>query len=170
MKILLTSMALVAYVFASPGSAHVRINNHVPMYSLPGKIVGGIEALPHEFPFQLSLQYIWENKRNHYCGASLINENWIVTAAHCVYEIDPELVTIVAGEHQLQNAEGNEQFRKVTKVIIHSEYNWPDAVNDIALLRLDAPLTLNTTSVGTISIPSSGYEASGKTNVFVMVF
>ncbi|CAG7636816.1 unnamed protein product, partial [Allacma fusca] len=33
------------------------------------------------------------------------------------------------------------------------------------LLRLDEPLTLNTTSVGTITIPSSSYEASGLATV-----
>jgi secreted trypsin-like serine protease len=46
-----------------------------------GKIVGGTEAIPGDWGWQVSMQYYGY----HYCGGSLINKNWVVLAAHCVY-------------------------------------------------------------------------------------
>ncbi|CAG7733530.1 unnamed protein product [Allacma fusca] len=165
MKNLLSLMALIVYIFADAGTAHVHKNTRIPMYGLPGKIVGGIKALPHEFPFQLSLQQFRNDNYKHFCGASLINELWAVTAAHCVDRTNPERIAVVAGEHTLTKPEGKEQFRKVNRIIIHREFKSSTLANDIALLRLDEPLTLNTTSVGTITIPSSSYDASGLATV-----
>lgn len=44
------------------------------------RIVGGVETLVNEYPWMVALQY---NSR-FYCGASLINSQYLLTAAHCV--------------------------------------------------------------------------------------
>lgn len=49
----------------------------VPM--LDGRIVGGEATFIEEYPYQASLQYY----SSHRCGAVIINENFVVTAAHC---------------------------------------------------------------------------------------
>ena len=53
-----------------------------------GRIVGGREAIPGYWPWQLSLQFLRENTTEFYhtCGASLIDPGWALTAAHCVEE------------------------------------------------------------------------------------
>ena len=43
-----------------------------------GRIVGGTEAKPHSWPWMVSLQ-----SGSHFCGGSLINNQWVLTAAHC---------------------------------------------------------------------------------------
>lgn len=45
-----------------------------------GKIVGGQKADDGAFPHQVSLR----RKNRHFCGGSIINEHWILTAAHCI--------------------------------------------------------------------------------------
>lgn len=47
------------------------------------RIVGGYEAVPHSFPWQISVQ---ESNGFHFCGATLIHPNFALTAGHCVQE------------------------------------------------------------------------------------
>jgi hypothetical protein len=51
-----------------------------------GRIVGGVEALPNEFPWQAYLQVetVGNNGGYYSCGGSLIADKWILTAAHCL--------------------------------------------------------------------------------------
>uniref|UniRef100_A0ABI7WNA8 Coagulation factor IX n=1 Tax=Felis catus TaxID=9685 RepID=A0ABI7WNA8_FELCA len=103
------------------------------------RIVGGKTAKPGQFPWQVLLK----GKIDAFCGGSIINEKWVVTAAHC---INPDVeITVVAGEHNTEETEHTEQKRNVIRTILHHSYN--ASVNkyshDIALLELDEPLTLN---------------------------
>ncbi|KAF5903773.1 mast cell tryptase-like, partial [Clarias magur] len=43
------------------------------------KIVGGKDATPGSWPWQVSFQ----TQGSHFCGGSLINQDWILSAAHC---------------------------------------------------------------------------------------
>lgn len=51
-----------------------------------GRIVGGVDAEEHEFPWQVSLQIYLPKKKKveHFCGGAIINHHWIVTASHCL--------------------------------------------------------------------------------------
>lgn len=42
------------------------------------RIVGGYQCEAHSQPWQVSI-----NIGYHFCGGSLINDQWIVSAAHC---------------------------------------------------------------------------------------
>ncbi|KAK6326648.1 hypothetical protein J4Q44_G00022930 [Coregonus suidteri] len=48
-----------------------------------GKIIGGQECEPHSRPWMASLNYGY-----HFCGAVLINEQWVLSVAHCWYNYD----------------------------------------------------------------------------------
>ena len=48
-----------------------------------GRIVGGEEAADGEFPWQVSLRSVGSIGATHFCGGSIIDQNWILTAAHC---------------------------------------------------------------------------------------
>lgn len=49
---------------------------------LTNRIVGGSDATPGQFPYQVSLRM----DDAHICGGSIIAADWVLTAAHCVVE------------------------------------------------------------------------------------
>ncbi|NWR76853.1 CTRL protease, partial [Centropus unirufus] len=101
------------------------------------RIINGQSAVPGAWPWQVSLQ---TRSRSHFCGGSLINENWVVTAAHC--EFNPYYHIVVLGEHDLVSNTEVVQVRTVTKVITNPNWDPSTFNNDIALLKLSSPAQL----------------------------
>ncbi|XP_053548991.1 trypsin-like [Bombina bombina] len=114
------------------------------------KIVGGYTCGKNALPFQVSL-----NSGYHFCGGSLINSQWVVSAAHC-YKAS---IQVRLGEHNIFASEGTEQFINSAKVIRHSGYNSWTLDNDIMLIKLASPATLNS-YVNSVALPS-GCAAAG---------
>uniref|UniRef100_A0A669CHI4 trypsin n=1 Tax=Oreochromis niloticus TaxID=8128 RepID=A0A669CHI4_ORENI len=109
------------------------------------KIVGGSECRAYSEPHQVSL-----NIGYHFCGGSLINQNWVVSAAHCY----KNRIEVRLGEHDISVNEGTEQFIDSSRVIRHPEYNSRTIDNDIMLIQLSQPATLNS-YVQPVALPSS---------------
>ncbi|KAJ8889046.1 hypothetical protein PR048_008540 [Dryococelus australis] len=53
--------------------------------SIQSRIVGGEEVTQHAFPYQVAL-FLPVQGGTSFCGGSVINQEWILTAAHCVDE------------------------------------------------------------------------------------
>ncbi|XDV40248.1 hypothetical protein PO909_009369 [Leuciscus waleckii] len=100
-------------------------------------IIGGYECLPHSQPWQVYLTYDGER----WCGASVINERWIVSAAHC--EIEASRLTAHLGKHDVSIEEDTEQRIGAEKVIPHPGYNDFTFDNDFMLIKLKEPAIFN---------------------------
>ncbi|XP_026019736.1 transmembrane protease serine 9-like [Astatotilapia calliptera] len=107
--------------------------------SLNTRIVGGQVAPVGSWPWQVSLQ----RSGSHFCGGSLINSQWVLTAAHCFETSTPTGLTVNLGLQSLQGSNPNAASWTVTQIIKHPNYNSGTNDNDVCLLQLSSPVTFN---------------------------
>jgi secreted trypsin-like serine protease len=97
------------------------------------RIVGGTPATAGDWGWQIILY----RSNTFICGGSLINSQWVVTAAHCVYQfLDRSLYRIVIATHDRQTLQSYTISRTVSLVIQHESYVDQYFTNDIALFKL----------------------------------
>jgi len=96
------------------------------------KIVGGTQAIPGDWPWSCSMLY----SGRHICGGSLINEDWIITAAHCVSSTTASLYQWECGLHDRNNKETWVRRFPSKRLFKHESYNSRLIQNDIAIFEL----------------------------------
>ena len=99
------------------------------------KIVGGKKAADGAHPWQASLGVAWiaDPYASHFCGGSVLNATWIVTAAHCVVGLTPDRVSVTAGTNVLGVGGARVNAKRL---IVKSDFNRSTFNNDIALVEL----------------------------------
>ncbi|XP_019406208.1 PREDICTED: transmembrane protease serine 9 isoform X1 [Crocodylus porosus] len=110
-----------------------------PGLSKPNKIVGGFNASRGEIPWQVSLK---EGSR-HFCGATIVGERWLLSAAHCFNQTKLEYIKAYIGTTSLNGADGNTVKVSIKKVVQHPSYNPIILDFDVAVLELASPLLFN---------------------------
>ncbi|NXX79448.1 TMPS2 protease, partial [Urocolius indicus] len=120
--------------------------------SAMNRIVGGTVATLGQWPWQVSLHV----QGTHVCGGSIITPQWIVTAAHCVegqlseaYRWKVYAGILNQGEMLLGTG------YKVQLVISHPDYDTDSKDNDVALMKLETPLSF-TDTVQPVCLPNPG--------------
>ena len=79
---------------------------------LKSRVVGGTDAAVGDWPWQVGIARSY-NPRTPFCGGSLINRQWVVTANHCfgtagTNTIKPKDIVILLGEHDISQNDGND--------------------------------------------------------------
>ena len=115
------------YFTSSPPSK--RAHAPVPLLGTGGPVT----AFEHNWVLQ------WRGN-GYVCGASLIDEQWAMTAAHCTKGIAASKMKVLVHRHDIKNGGADEhecaETLKIDKKFEHPDYNSVASENDIALLHL----------------------------------
>ncbi|XP_058829150.1 chymotrypsin-2-like [Topomyia yanbarensis] len=102
-----------------------------------GRIVGGRQAGRGQFPFQGSLRNL---KNSHFCGAAIIGDRWLLTAAHCTIGNLPYQLRVVVGS--VDRTAGGVSYN-LAQIIEHPDFNELTLDNDLALLKTVYPIEMS---------------------------
>jgi len=119
------------------------------------RLGGGTKIAAGDAPFAVRLEIMAPRLLPWNCAGSIVSENWVMTAGHCVGDymkydgVDVFIpshgyaVTVIAGEVSKDVTEADEQRVGVQQVFINRKYDHDNVYNDIAMLLLDTPLKLS---------------------------
>lgn len=133
------------------------------------KIVGGTNATIEDFPWQISLRINTGATLSHTCGGSVLNEEWVLTAAHCVRDYSPGQLLVIAGTSDVNDVEEAHQYR-IAEIIVHEDYVYSGggASYDIALLRMANRFDFSTPAIQPIQTINRADVAMGLADPGVM--
>uniref|UniRef100_A0A673G7E1 Transmembrane serine protease 7 n=1 Tax=Sinocyclocheilus rhinocerous TaxID=307959 RepID=A0A673G7E1_9TELE len=90
------------------------------------RIVGGINAVEGEWPWQVSMHFSGQL----YCGASVLSDEWLISAAHC---FNPHMWTAHLG---MLNQSSAKHVAEILRIVVHEYYSERNFDYDIALVQL----------------------------------
>ncbi|XP_072766735.1 venom serine protease 34-like [Anoplolepis gracilipes] len=114
------------------------------------KIVGGKETGINEYPMMCGL--VDSTMKMIYCGCTIISQQYVLTAAHCVENRNINTIGVIVGEHDVSR--GNEtkatKLFRVSSCKMHPYYK--DIHNDIAVCNIIGTIQYSA-EVGPVCLP-----------------
>nr|XP_034171026.1 coagulation factor X-like [Osmia lignaria] len=127
------------------------------------RIVGGKPTAPNKYPWVARLVY----EGRFHCGASLVNNDYVLTAAHCVRRLKRSKIRVVLGDYdQHINTDGRSVMRAVSAVIRHRNFDMNSYNHDVALLKLRKSVKFSKT-IRPVCLPQTGTDPAGKEGTVV---
>ncbi|XP_076627633.1 trypsin-like [Colletes latitarsis] len=146
--------------------ALLAVSDAANTFTFIPRIIDGESVKLGEIPYQVSIQT--NGSQYHFCGGSLLNTQYILTAAHCACDTVNSLtypIRVVAGIVNLDSRRSS--VRPVETIIIHENYNPRDSwINDIALLKVKTPFVLNK-NISLVPLPEANEDVPSMTQSVV---
>ncbi|XP_047114566.1 trypsin-1-like [Schistocerca piceifrons] len=128
------------------------------------RIVGGRPTGVNRYPWVARLVY----DGRFQCGASLLNGDYVLTAAHCLRRLKRSKIRIFLGDHdQTSTTDTPAIMRAVSSVIRHRNFDENTWNHDIALLRLRKPVNFSKRIRPVCLPPKGGGDPAGRTGTVV---
>lgn len=102
------------------------------------RLVNGQALIPNVYPWVVSMSYP-SFRMKHFCGGTILNSEWILTAGHCLSDYEAQNIYVSLGSNMINDS--NAIVIQGEQMYIHPEYRGlPDFRNDVGLLRLKTPI------------------------------
>jgi len=147
--VILTISAFIAGALANCGQPSIAPSK------LHDFIVGGTQAVPYSWPWQIALfKKSISGLSSLYCGGSVIDNQWVITAGHCLYDDpDPAKYIVKLGVYNVSSTnEPGEQVVDIAEVYVNPQYKPVRTDFDITLLKLATPITF-TDHISPVCLP-----------------
>ncbi|XP_037082340.1 chymotrypsin-2-like [Pollicipes pollicipes] len=121
------------------------------------RVVGGTETGVNEYPWQAGLAPPGGTRT--FCGGSVINNRYVLTAAHCTEEKTASQIQVLLGDHRIGVPDGESRY-SVVQILDHPQYVNVTIGFDFSLLRLDRNIVFDS-RVAPVCLPQAGQTYAG---------
>ncbi|KAI3388010.1 hypothetical protein SNEBB_010313 [Seison nebaliae] len=128
-----------------------------PMEQL--RIIGGVDVAGIKYPWMVYMD-IRRGENRFRCGGAIITPTVVLTAAHCLQTDDQ--INVLSGTNKMNVFT---HFRKMTSMIIHEDYDKNTLKNDIALIVVNSPFSLEFDEIEPICVPTLAHSLNDELTV-----
>ncbi|XP_052394471.1 chymotrypsin-like protease CTRL-1 [Carassius gibelio] len=135
------SAAAVTLLYITGSLCQLDVCGRAP---LNNRIVGGENATAGSWPWQVSIHLSYMGMDlGHFCGGTLINKDWVLTAAHCFQWFNASYIVMYFGRLSQSGSNPYETNRTASRNINHPNFNISNVDNDVALVQLSSSVTFS---------------------------
>ncbi|XP_016348593.1 trypsin-like [Sinocyclocheilus anshuiensis] len=135
------SVAAITLLYITGSLCQLDVCGRAP---LNNRIVGGENATAGDWPWQVSIHLTFQDVNfGHFCGGTLINKDWVLSAAHCFQWFNASYIVMYFGRLNQSGFNLFETNRTARRNINHPNFNISNLDNDVALVQLSSSVTFS---------------------------